>query len=324
MITSLVLAVLLIANVLGGLLAQGPPPPPRGDEAVRVAVLRYVGLARDSSKVDVLIAELKKPGHIDASYAAIRSLAQLGAQKGIDAINEIASKNRNNELANFAVVARARIRADAASGNIADPVARALVKLDIFLKDLAMDANLLNTRAKEDAKHLKVIIDAETRTGLFALREIADMIYRNSDGALLTVANARNLDFSIDSGSQLKIFLAPLSPSARLTWLINELANKTVMRAQDDFIVQLAVDFGLAASRAAAGRLSEMRVANRQQVHYMGFAALFSVLKGVGDKDQTAVMQQFLADQDDKVRHYAKQVYPDVASGTPWQTKITY
>jgi hypothetical protein len=56
----------------------------------------------------------------------------------------------------------------------------------------------------------------------------------------------------------------------------------------------------------------------------MGFAALFRILKGVGDQNQAPILEPFPSDANQWVRHFAKQSYPNFLRGTPNQCRITY
>ncbi len=108
--------------------------------------------------------------------------------------------------------------------------------------------------------------------------------------------------------------LAPLSKEERITMMINDLAHLKGLGSDETLMIQLAIDEGLASSSAAAAMLRNMDE-HRDEYTHTGFAALFRVLRGIGDKSQGSLIGRFLEDSDDWVAHYAQQVFGSVQSG---------
>ncbi len=150
---------------------------------------------------------------------------------------------------------------------------------------------------------------------IYALRELADMIYQDRDQALAREAQAQGIHFDQDAPSALKVELAPLSVQERVNRIVEHLAHLRVETSKEYYPMQLAINEGTFASRAAAAKLEEMRDKRDQYPYHIGFASLFRLIQGVGDKEQAPIVAQFLNDPDPGVAYYADQCLSDIQNG---------
>lgn len=281
---------------------------PRGQDARNIVMLRQAGLRADRTQIPKLLAALNDPPHPYHRYTAIHSLAQMGAVEALPAFDgyirkSIMQTNVDSELSDFTRVARARLLAESNSETLAGTNRRSQARMRIFINELGLRINQLNnTRAEYDRNQR----GAKPLT-LFALRELADMIYQKHDIALARYAQDAGISFDQDLPSTVKVGLASLTQQDRLNWLIEKLSNMGTLTPDNYYIIQLAVNEGEPASRAAAATLEGMK-----RGRYKGavrFGALMYVIAGVDDQKQGPVVAQFLNDPDKSVAHYAENTY---------------
>lgn len=227
-------------------------------------------------------------------------------------------------MRNFAQAARARLLAEGKVQQKADRKAQIADKtrryyLELGMTPTDMSAGVFAYRNPKTTAEGYGVLSSEpgpTPVAVYAIRGMADMIYRDSltpgvyqEYAALPEVAA--VDFSQDYASALKMRLAALTHSERVTTLITELSNKKVLRAEDDYEIQLAINEGVAAVPAIADKLGYMAL-HRDECGYIGFAALFTVLRGIGDPNMAPLIKPFLQDKDNWVTYYANQNYRDV------------
>lgn len=312
----------------------------RAQDAVKLAAMREAGRQQDKSQVAMLLDSLNKPAHPMYPYAAMQALSKIGAIEAVPAFTLYLPKNDgfvpdDAELENFAQVAKARLLAENSGQGARNSKVGAEVKVGRFYKELGLTFNDLNSHPivvsglSYDLNGGFFATSApatRTREG-FAMRELADMVYEGNYQDYASLPEVSGVDFTRDYCSVLKMRLAPLSRQDRLRTLIQELSHKTVLKNEDDFEIQLAINEGLAASRAAAAELRKMDMHREQydQVkHHTGFTALLRVIWGVGDQDQAALIEHFTTDTNASVAHSANIVYQDVKNGVPRQPIWAY
>ena len=298
----------------------------RNEDANRVADLRRAGVQGDASQIPALLQALESPTHVTYAYTSLHALAQLGALDALDAVSKI-QNGPDEDLKHFAQVSRARLLAEGKTQQTADRKTQIADKAQRFYTELGLtpaDVNagvLAYISPKTTAEGYTTISSdsGPTPVPVYAIREVADMIYRDSltpgvykDYADLPEVTA--VDFSKDYASALKVRLAPLSHNERITILITELANKRVLRMEDDYELQLAINEGTSAIPAIAAKLNFM-ASHRDEYSNIGFAALFRVLGGIGLPSSASLIGSFLHDKDNSVAYYADQNYRDIGRG---------
>jgi hypothetical protein len=299
--------------------AERTPAPITPKEESRLAALRIAGLHRDLSKMSQMIACLNDS---NPTYVAtgLHALEHLGNEQGIPDIDRVASGSNTDYIREEAKSAHARLMAETTDLSPTLPDERVQIKIDRYFSEEGLDkdkivAGVLAFHSRGGSQGLSHEMNA--------LREVADMAYRDSSTGFLSSPQLQGLDYSQDPGAALKVRLARMPQEGRLPWMINELANKKKIGKNEGYLLQLAVDEGEAASQAAGSKLREMD-ANREQYTYTGFSALFDVIRGVGDKRQTSLIAHFLNDQDTWIAYYAQQVYPSVKKGLGKQYAVGY
>jgi len=308
-------------------------------DAVKLATIRQAGRQQDKSQVALMVDSLNKPAHPMYPYTAMHSLSQIGAVEALPAFASYLPKDDGtvlyDDLTNFAHVAKARLLAESSSRSASNSKASADVKVRLFYQELGLTPNDLNVHpimvsglpwGRNGGFFATSAPQIRSREG-FAMRELADMVYEGDYQDYKSLGGVADVDFSRDYCSSLKMRLAPLARQNRLHVLIQELSHKIVLKNEDDFEIQLAINEGPAASQAAAAELRKMDTHREQydQVsHHTGFTALLRVIWGVGDQDQVALVEHFTHDSDSSVAHSANIVYRDVKNGIPRQPIWAY
>lgn len=320
----------LVSNKSRPVMAQEArlTPAPQGQDATRITAIRQFGLKEERSQIPMLIALLEKPGHPYFKYAAVHALAQMGAVEALPIFDTllpttIMKVSSDADLTNFTRVAKARLLAENNARGIVDAKGRAAAKASHFMTELGVDVDQLNTAQTLNKELSQRTTHAATMTNLYALRELADMVYKDKDVALADHLRESGIRFDTDVPSEWKIRLAALTPQERIDLLVNELSAKRVLRGDDYHIIQLAIYEGLPAAQAVAVKLKEMD-GQRDKYTYIGFAALFYVLHGISSKEQLPLIEKFSTDSNKWIAHYAQYAYRDMSKGVPGQEAIGY
>ena len=285
-----------------------------GADSNMIEDFRQAGLHRDSSRISAMVSALKSPPHIGYTYTTIHALAQLGAMEALPTIEACAqdSDNRQDEtrgdLCNFSKAARARLLAENEARPITDSKTASAAKIHRFYKELGLTPNQLNealdayyhppqTVANSQGTPEWVSLPSDTApvhpVGVYAVRELADMMYHGDFKELAALPEVSQINFSGDYPSALKVRLAALPPSERLNTMLQELSQKKVLTHWENYEIQLASNEGLAASDAVATLLKTME-ANPSQYADVGFMALVRVMSGTGDQTKAALVRHLL------------------------------
>jgi hypothetical protein len=300
--------------------------------------MRQSGLQAGYSQIPEILVALQHPVHTAYTYTPIHALAQMGAEEALPVIDQyirhgIADKNKDLDLSNFAVSARARLLSESEANHITDSKAKAIAKVKTFFATLDLaPADLNSDLATYNApllpstvKGKEVYLTSNDASkihpiGVYAIRELADMIYHGKYEDFASLPDVKNVNFSGDYGSALKLRLAPLSMNQRIDTVINELAHRTVLRFDTDYDIQLAINEGLPASQAAAKKLSEMEK-HPENYSHIGFKALRCVILGVGDKEQAALIKRL---NDEKISYCSPMEYADISQGVKRERAPAY
>lgn len=286
-----------------------PTPVVNPKDAKQIAAMRAAGLHSDPTYIGNMVKALTNPPHPDYKKTALHALARLGAVEALPAI-DATILNSDADTKSYARVARARLVAEDEAKSVAD-TAKASVKLNRFYQELGLTPEGVNEGV------LQHYVRGGTSDGpqpveVYAMREIADMIYQGPYKNFVALPVASQVSFQNDYPSALKVSLSSLNSSARVQKLVQELAQKSTLGTNDYYDMQLAADEGISASQAVATQLHVMD-ANRNQYTPEGFTALLQVLHGIGDKEQAPLFAHFMAAAN------VEFMYPDVKNGVPQQ-----
>ena len=308
------------------------------EDSHRIGAYRQAGLNKDLSRIPDILADLPAAAPDPIAYhpwtdsapyvpegyvlTMLRALAQLGAVEALPHFRAYAGLSPSSGLSRFAAAAVARLASETEQGGFAAQVRRMLLEMSMTPQDLniALDEYLHPKKQMLDGRWVSVIFShpPPPPLGVFALRELADMIYQENSSAFASLAELTALDFSRDYPCALKLRLAPLSALERLTTLIAELSRRTVVRGETSYDIQLAINAGAAAAAAAAAELDKIaadRAAHNQEEHHAGFSCLFAVIAGVGDSAYLPVLERFREDLSPFVGHYAATAHNHLLSG---------
>ena len=315
------------------------------EDANRVAAMRQAGLHNDRTQIPQIVATLQNPMHPAYTYTSIHTLAQMGSESSLSEIERYirhndTEKDKDLDLSNFVLAAKARLLAESRTQSITDSRMVAAVKVHNFFAQLGLSPFDLNSdltsynspqsTSNPNGKDTYILSNSVKKVhpvGVYATRELADMVYhgRYEDFALLPEVNA--VDFSQDYASALKVRLAQMPRENRLAAMIQELSHRTSLSFNDYYEIQLAINEGTDASEAAASELRKMdrhREQYNQIAHHSGFTAMFQILWGVGDKRQAPLLAYFKADANHFVAHYADIMHDDVLQGVKRESELAY
>jgi len=321
-ISALAISLILLAFILSGSeCVRGFTSALLPKDHDRAAQLRQAGIRGDVSQVPALIDALKE-NHPVFKKTALHALAQIGAADALPAIDAALQNTVDQDIINFARVEKARLIAENGASNIADTRGQAVARVNLFYQNLGLTSATLNAavtayQSKTGNEHISVPVE------VYAMREFADIIYHGSYKDYVSMPEVATINFSLDPASALKMRLAPLSQKDRIAMLIHDLANNQVLPTLDNYEMQLAIDEDSAASHAIAVELHQMD-AKPDRNKGMGYAALFRVLGGIGDKEQAGLIENYLHDPDGDIGYFARQVYYDLKDGLKRQYAAGY
>lgn len=304
-----------------------PLRPINPDEERQINAMRPAGLHGDRSQIPVMIAVLEAPSHPHplVMKTALHALSRLGATEAVPAIDTLISNEGNSDVGNYARIAKARLLAESSTKGVTNSSTRAAAKMDRFYKETELTSAALNSAIERYHQHLheKRIGNADSLNEVYAMREIADMVYEGVFKDYHALAGVSQINFQLDLPSSLKMWLAPLAQRDRVDALIQDLSHQQYNGERERLEIQLAADEGMIASHAAADQLRYMDT-HRDQYPREGFNALLGVLDLLGDKEQTALVEHFMHDTDGYIASYARGVYPAVQAGRKGQAVPEY
>jgi hypothetical protein len=280
-------------------------------ERDRMAAMRAAALRGDRTQGSAILEALGSK-HETVLATSLQACSQLGLSEAIPAVEAIATRPVPNFIKQRARAALARIKAEMDARSLSTSAQQSEAKVNRILTELNVTPDQANSRvaAHVNAKGAGDVWPIE----LYALQEIAKTAYYGPYSDFKAVPAFQQLDFNLDPAASLLIQLAPMNRDQRVSWLVNELANKRSLTGDDRCVLQLLIDEGAVASQAVASKLQNMAI-TPEKYSSIGFCALFRVLRGIGDKDQAPVIARFLKGFGPSIAYYADQVYSDVSRG---------
>ncbi len=315
---------------------------PAGDDWL--ARMRQAGLHGDRSQIRYMVEAFQNPvsDDNDVSYhirlSLLRPLAQLGATEALPALEDVIQSDpakplpgqtyadswENGQIIALSKVVRARILAQSGAQGAADDKARASAQVRRFLQELGQTPGSLNAavaaykaqeqRHLEAAGHNPDYRNDAVPVELFAVRELADMAYRDRYRGFVSLPDVARVDFSQDDGAALKARLAPLSSSQRIATLVDEISQEKVKDNLALRRAQLLADGGPSALPTITGRQQHIK-AHRDL--YPGNFRLPSGLSTLED-----VQTRIVAADDTAVRSQMDGATPNANKVKSWHSQI--
>lgn len=286
--------------------SSGLPQPVLPQDQDEPARLHMSGLHGDRTQIPAMIAALQKPQPNWAySCPALHALSRMGATEALPAITQLIQSKNYPIISREAEVAKARLLAEDSTKGLSGG-SQAKAKIEGFYSNLGLTSDDINTRVEVYQSDLSQQLKANMYDGtllkpleLFAMEEIADMVYHGSYSDYASLSGVARLNFESDDASALKIRLAPLTQPQRLTTLIDELANDASDDTKNLYRMQLISDEGVAGANAIAIKLRQMD-ANKPKYSRENFRTMFRTLVAIGDASQIPLVGHFKAQGDEK------------------------
>lgn len=316
----LIITAVCLLGFSGPVIGFTPPPlPKQTDEMMNI---RQAGLHKIHAQVPTILKALKNPPHPYYKKTGLHALAQLGDVEALPVIEDFIQDTSDADMSNYARVAKARLLAESSVSNFQDTPAETGAKINRFYQELAVAPDSLNSAALTYQKTAGQWHRSAPPTEVYAMREIADMLYQRPSANAAPLPGVALVNFQLDDAAALKVRLTPLSEQDRIVTLIQELAHEKIQTSDESYKIQLLIDEGPIASHAAAAELARMdahRAQYDQITYHNGFVSLFYVIAGIGDKEQVTLLRRFSHDADGAVAHYAAIAASDLEHGSKYQ-----
>lgn len=286
------------------------PPLALREEVDLCIELRKAGLKRDRTKLPLIRKVLKEEWHPTILTAALMAAGRLADEESIPAIQSIIQRYQETNVGELAEVIIALIQTEKWVEEANSP--QALIrKIKTFLKIVKMSKERIEeaARAFRRAKWRSY-----TPSEIYAFRLIAELVAEAIKAGVPNAANIAGLDFSLDYAAQLKVRLASMSKRERISWLIETIARKRVIRGQDYYLVCALADEGIEAVEPILAKLKFLKH-NREGYAYPGIKTLFRTLACIGDKRAIPVIRSFVGDKEIWLDYYARQALEYLESG---------
>lgn len=288
-------------------------PAPDDRECTLMAEIRAIGIRRDKSQIEKVIAALweRHPGVV---ITAILALGRLGVKEAEEELQNL--QTLVPEYSGFIQLALARLQAENAFPTVSNDQ-QFRQKVTYFLKTLNKSENQINQIALKYAKGLQKMPSSLIATPIEvqALRQIAEMASEAYAKGVRNAFTSLKLDFSLDPVAQLKMKLGQMPKKERIKWLVDLLSRKKVLSWQENYEMQALADEGQEAVEVIITKLKEMMTKRQDYPAHAGFAALFRTLAAIGDHRVIPVIETFLNDSNEWVQYYAQQALKDLRQG---------
>ncbi|GIV08220.1 MAG: hypothetical protein KatS3mg019_0311 [Fimbriimonadales bacterium] len=280
---------------------------------------RQIGVQRDSSRVETLIArlqqaELPKPyDRIERGmpwsaplqthlYAAtIVALGRVGDPRAIPAIGDFVSRPEWRYLQPYATIAVARIKAERAF-----PHPRTRTEWRQKVAKFTEEAGISLSAIAEDSKR-SIRDDLYLRRpdlARLALRTLAEMAVQTYKGGLqdaLQELEQHGIVWENDIAAYLTVALAKLPPDQRTVWLMERLRSYQVLTPAVGYVAQALCDQGDKATARVAEWLNELLQERSQEVRSSTYTRTdtllplcFRILAGTATPRAQEVLQDVL------------------------------
>ena len=271
--------------------------------------MREKGQQRNRQAIPDLIAVLTEQPAVptDLGLTAIHSLAQMGAEDALPTIDDHAASQRgpvalefpNERVVNYIKVARARLVAEASVTDMKEEPQKTTTKVARLCQELSLSVADINKATGVNKVQQTPFNHPPTPIAVYAMREIADILYDSPLRDYKNIPIANGLDVASDYPTQLKMQLVKLSQADRINWLVNDLAHKKVVADNEGFEIQLAEDYGVSAGKVALTLPAQMD-SHRDEYKSAGFDAMIRIVYGSGYQ-ASQVQEHFLNDADPNV-----------------------
>ena len=317
---------------------------PAGDDWL--ARMRQAGLHGDRSQIPYMVEAFQNPvsDDNDVSYhirlSLLRPLAQLGATEALPALDDVIQSDplrplpgqtyadswENGQIIALSKAVKARILAQSSAQGAADDKARASAEVKCFFQELGQTPESLNAAVaayqlknqqhyeaagrNPDYRHDAVPVE------VFAVRELADMAYRDRYRGFASLPDVARVDFRQDAGAALKARLAPLPREQRVTTLVDEISQEKVRDNLALRRAQLLADEGPSALPAITSRQQHIKAHRDLYPGNFRLPSGLSTLEDVQTRivaaDDTAVRSQMdsATSSANKVKSWHSQIVP--------------
>ncbi len=325
---ALVGTALFVACSVQSVTYSKPPPTPLPEDQKRLDRIHDGAVRGDRSVVPDIVAVLNYPSAISQKFASshfdpfshidpyfiqpvLRDAVRLHATEVLPQIQRIIDSTEdgnNSEASSLAHVIKARLLADDAVQGISNPKQQAAQRIKLFYAELGLAPSEINVALKDynlprlkpngepliEIGYIKPI-----PIGVYALQEIADMMYVNGTQEYLALPMVQALNLKDDGYSSLKLRFAAKTPAERGAVLAEGLADwkrGAEYDARETYIKNLAIDEGPVAAQAAVDKIQQME-AHPEQYPENGFYDLIDVVTEAGDKQQGARLEKIHDDR---------------------------
>lgn len=267
--------------------------------------VHHAAIQGDSSHLSTMIGAFNNPpkGEYGTDLllrmSLLHSFAILGANEALPSLDAAiagdldtpgATPQDNQSVAFAAKVVKARLQAQSGAASIKDSKARSAAQVKSFYQELGLTPSGINAavasyrsalaqfRAHFAGPHIP---GPPAPLELYAMREVADMIYHGYYSDYAGLPEVSQTNFALDPGAGLKLQLAPLSPEQRTNALIKTLSSEKTTPEESSYARQLLADEGDAALPAINARIQEIKTHPEKYQGRFGLSGGLSVLGDV-------------------------------------------
>lgn len=279
-----------------------PEKPLLEDDWALIVKAHEAGVQGKVDAVDELLPLLQHERR-EVCLAALWSLARLGDQKALPAIDTLAADG--SDPLRVAACARAvAARIQAAAGE--PPANRA--ELAQRMRRLVRSADLTPAALEASVKRAHRTDPARVALAEAVLVQLSDMALVAADRGIPSPADASPVNLSLHPMARLKAELSAYPKAERIQRLVATLATAESGAGDVPRYIQLLIDEGPAALPVVLAQLEAQRRTDAPNSH-VPYAALFRALQGLGGEDALAPVAAFRSHPDRWVRHYAEQTH---------------
>ncbi|MBI3944350.1 MAG: HEAT repeat domain-containing protein [Armatimonadetes bacterium] len=286
----------------------GMPHIVEGDELAEIVALTDIGRERDPAG---LPRALKGLDHREplVQLEALFTIARIGSRQALPRVSQLAAAPEGP----IPVAVRAAARVTTAQLLAAPAPAQTLGELRSQASALVEGAGLSPSQVPtiiarpERADKLTSVVARRS------VRQIADMVLLAAD-RMDRPAAASPVDLGILPEAKLKADLSAVSPSQRVPYLIESLAQFTVITHQKNFQIKLLINQGPSAVPAIVAQMDKMQQ-ERSQYSRAACSALLKALLGIGGKTATECVGRWREDPDRFIRSYARDYHRMMSAG---------